>query len=190
MLLGHIIERVSGESYEQFVQKNIFTPLGMRDSGYDSNTAIIDRRAAGYAPGINGPVNAGFIHMTIPHAAGALYSTTEDLLKWHQGLYGGRVISAASFTKMTTPEQNNYGYGLGIRTDNGHQVFDHTGGIDGFNTYLSYQPASKTTVAVLGNLTGPAPAQIGRALAAELRTRNEERRTKNGTKERCNDEPR
>src|SRR5262245_58502828 len=64
VLLGYLIERVSGESYETFVQKNIFTPLGMKDSGYDSNSAIIARRATGYAPGPNGPVNAGFIHMS------------------------------------------------------------------------------------------------------------------------------
>ncbi len=81
LVLGHIIERVSGVSYEKFVADNIFTPLGMKDSGYDSNTAIIPRRAAGYMPSPDGPVNAGFVHMSIPHAAGALYSTTEDLLR-------------------------------------------------------------------------------------------------------------
>ena len=68
-----------------------------------SNTAIIAHRAAGYLPSPGGPVNAAFIHMSIPHAAGALYSTTEDLLRWEQGLFGGKVISAASFAKMTTP---------------------------------------------------------------------------------------
>ena len=64
----------------------------MKDSGYDSNTAIIARRAAGYSPSPSGPVNAGFVHMSIPHAAGALYSTTEDLLRWEQGLFGGKLL--------------------------------------------------------------------------------------------------
>src|SRR5687767_7790170 len=82
LLLGHVIEQVTADSYEKFVNENIFTPLGMKDSGYDSNAAVIPRRAAGYMASATGPVNAGFIHMSIPHAAGALYSTIEDLLRW------------------------------------------------------------------------------------------------------------
>src|SRR5262245_32807785 len=93
IVLGYVIEKITGGSYEKFVQDNIFTPLGMKDSGYDSNTAIIPHRASGYVPSPNGPVNAGYIHMSIPHAAGALYSTTEDLLRWEQALFGGRIIS-------------------------------------------------------------------------------------------------
>src|SRR5215831_12154293 len=100
VLLGYLIEKVSGQSYEKFVQENIFTPLGMKDSGYDSNSAVIPRRASGYTNGPNGPVNAGFIHMSVPFAAGALYSTTEDLLRWEQGLFGGKLLSAASLQKM------------------------------------------------------------------------------------------
>ena len=85
ILLGHLIEKISGETYEQFLQENIFTPLGMKDSGYDSNSAIIPHRASGYSPSPNGPINAGFINMTVPLSAGGLYSTTEDLLNWEQG---------------------------------------------------------------------------------------------------------
>ena len=96
LVLGDVIERITGASYEKFVKDNIFTPLGMKDSGYDSNTAVIPRRAAGYMPSPTGPVNAGFVHMSIPHGAGALYSTTEDLLRWEQGLFGGKLLSAAS----------------------------------------------------------------------------------------------
>jgi len=66
ILLGYLIEKISGQSYAEFVQQSIFTPLGMKDSGYDSNSAIIAHRAAGYAPGKGGPVNAGFVHMSIP----------------------------------------------------------------------------------------------------------------------------
>ena len=82
VLLGYLIEKISGQSYQDFVQQNIFTPLGMKDSGYDSNSAIIAHRAAGYTPGSHGPMNSGFIHMSIPFSAGALYSTAEDLLRW------------------------------------------------------------------------------------------------------------
>ena len=116
VLLGYLIEKVSGQTYEKFLQENIFTPLGMKDSGYDSNSAVIARRASGYTPGPNGPVNAGFVHMSIPIAAGALYSTTEDLLKWEQGLFGGKVLSAASLQKMTTPFKNDYAFGLEVHT--------------------------------------------------------------------------
>jgi CubicO group peptidase (beta-lactamase class C family) len=166
VLLGYLIERITGESYESFVQKNIFTPLGMKDSGYDSNSAVIARRAAGYEPGPNGPVNAGFIHMSIPHAAGALYSTTEDLLRWEQGLFGGKILSAASLQKMTTPFKNDYAFGLTVHTEKGRKVIEHGGGIEGFNTSLVYYPDDKLTVVVLGNLNGSAPDQIANQLAA------------------------
>lgn len=165
ILLGYVIERVTGGSYERFVQDNIFTPLGMKDSGYDSNTAIIDRRAAGYSPSPNGPVNAGYIHMSIPHAAGALYSTVEDLLRWEQGLFGGKVISAASLQKMTTPFKNEYALGLVVHMDGGKKIIQHGGGIEGFNTFLAYHPDDKLTVIVLANLNGQAPNAIAAKLA-------------------------
>jgi len=164
LVLGHVIETVTGASYEKFVTDNIFTPLGMKDSGYDSNTAIIARRAAGYLPSATGPVNAGFVHMSIPHAAGALYSTTEDLLRWEQGLFGGKVISAASLAKMTTPFKNDYALGLTVQTLGGRKVIQHGGGIDGFNTFLAYYPDDKLTVAVLANINGQTPNEIATKL--------------------------
>ena len=166
LVLGHVIEKVAGVSYGQFVLDNIFTPLGMTDSGYDSNTAVIARRASGYMPSPNGPVNAGYIHMSIPHAAGALYSTTRDLLKWEQGLFGGKVLSAASLAKMTMPVKNDYAFGLVVRTVNGRQVVSHGGGIDGFNTSLAYYPETRTVVVVLANVNGPAADVLGTQLGA------------------------
>ena len=166
VLLGYLLEKASGESYEKFVQENIFGPLGMKDSGYDSNSAIIPRRAAGYAPGKDGPENAGFIHMSTPFSAGALYSTTEDLLRWEQGLFGGKVLTAASLAKMTTPFKNDYACGVSVRTVSGHKAIDHGGGIEGFNTFLAYYPEDKLTVVALANLTGGAPQQIVTRLAA------------------------
>jgi CubicO group peptidase (beta-lactamase class C family) len=165
LVLGHVIERVSGASYEKFVTDNIFTPLGMKDSGYDSNKTVIARRAAGYMPSPAGPVNAGFVHMSVPHAAGALYSTTADLLRWEQGLFGGKVITAASLAKMTTPFKGDYALGLVVQNASGRKVIQHGGGIDGFNTFLSYYPDDKLTVAVLANLNGQTPNQIAAKLA-------------------------
>ncbi|HEX4594210.1 MAG TPA: serine hydrolase [Bryobacteraceae bacterium] len=167
VLLGYLIEKISGESYEKFLQENIFTPLGMKDTGYDSNSAVIARRASGYAPGPNGPVNAGFVHMSIPFSAGALYSTTEDLLRWEQGLFGGKVLTAASLEKMTTPFKSDYAFGLVVHTVNGHKVIEHNGGIQGFNTQLAYYPEDRLTVVALANLNGGAPEEIATQLAAQ-----------------------
>lgn len=166
VLLTYLIEKITGDSYEKFVRENIFTPLGMKDSGYDSNFAIIPHRASGYAPGKNGLENAGFIHMSIPQGAGALYSTTEDLLKWEQGLFGGKLLKPASLEKMTTPFKNNYAFGLGVDTVSGHKMISHGGGIEGFNTQLEYYPEDKLTVVVLANVNGPAAGEIARKLTA------------------------
>jgi CubicO group peptidase (beta-lactamase class C family) len=166
VLLGYLVEKVSGESYAKFVQHNSFGPLGMKDSGYDSNSAIILHRAAGYTPEKGEPVNAGFIHMSIPFSAGALYSTTEDLLRWEQGLFGGKVLSAASLAKMTTPFKDDYAFGVTVATQDGHKRIEHNGGIEGFNTALAYYPYDKLTVVVLSNINGQAPDQMYLKLAA------------------------
>ena len=168
VLLGYLIEKITGQSYKDFIQKNIFKPLSMNDSGYDSNTTIIPHRASGYTPGPNGPTNAGYIDMTIPLSAGALYSTTEDLLRWEQGLFGGKLLSAASLKKMTTPFKNDYACGLIVRNRNGRTIIEHAGGIEGFNTHLSYYPEDKLVVAVLGNLNGSAPTELAAKLASSV----------------------
>jgi CubicO group peptidase (beta-lactamase class C family) len=169
VLLGYLVEKASGESYEKFLQENIFGPLGMKDSGYDSNSAIIPHRAAGYSPDKpdkGKPVNTGFIHMSVPFSAGALYSTTEDLLRWEQGLFGGKVLSAASLAKMTTPFKDDYAFGLTVAMQDGHKRIQHNGGIEGFNTVLAYYPDDKLTVAVLANINGSAPDAMYAKLAA------------------------
>ncbi|MBV9766365.1 MAG: serine hydrolase, partial [Acidobacteriaceae bacterium] len=168
VLLGYLIEKVSGETYQRFLQENIFTPLGMKDSGYDSNSEIIRHRAAGYSPGNGGIINAGFINMTVPFSAGGLYSTTEDLLRWERGLFGGKVLSAASLQKMTTPFKDNYACGLFVETSNGHKQISHGGGIEGFNTSLAYWPDEKLSIIVLGNLNGGAPGDISNKLGAVM----------------------
>jgi len=138
----------------------------MKDSGYDSNSAVIPHRASGYTPGKNGVENAGYISMTIPLSAGALYSTTEDLLKWEQGLFGGKVLAAASLEKMTTPFKEDYAFGLAVHTNGGRKVIEHGGGIEGFNTELAYYPEDQLTVVALANLNGQAPSDIATKLAA------------------------
>jgi CubicO group peptidase (beta-lactamase class C family) len=165
-LLGYLIERISGEPYAQFLRENIFEPLGMHDTGYDSNAAIIAGRAEGYTPGDNGaPINAQYIDMSVPYAAGGLYSTTHDLLRWEQALYGGRLLSADSLRQMTTPFMNNYALGIMVRKipDVG-TLYSHGGGIYGFNGEVSYVPSAQLAVIVLANLNGPAPQILSRQL--------------------------
>jgi CubicO group peptidase (beta-lactamase class C family) len=136
ILLGYLIEQILGDSYEEFLKRNVFTPLGMKDTGYDSH-ALIPRRASGYSANFEGMVNADYVDMTVPYAAGALYSTTEDLLRWEQGLLDGKLLSAASLKKMTTPFKETYACGLSVRTINGHKLIAHAGGIDGFEAVLA-----------------------------------------------------
>jgi CubicO group peptidase (beta-lactamase class C family) len=169
VLLTYLLEKVSGETYEKFVRENIFTPLGMKDSGVDSNSEVIHHRASGYVFNKDHFENAGFVHMSIPQGAGALYSTTEDLLKWEQGLFGGKLLKAASLEKMTTPFKNNYAFGVGVQTVNGHKEISHGGGIEGFNTFLAYYPDEKLTVVVLSNMNSGAPGEIAGKLASLAR---------------------
>lgn len=157
VLLGMIVERVSGQSYADFVRDNIFKPLGMNDSGYDVSAAILPQRAAGYTPGFS---NAPYTDMSWPHGAGGLYSTTEDLLRWTQGLFGNKLLSAASVEKMTTPYKGDYAFGLSVSTVGGRKIIQHNGGIEGFNTHLAYYPDGKITVAVLANVNGQAPGLL------------------------------
>jgi CubicO group peptidase (beta-lactamase class C family) len=166
LVLGAIIEKVSGQSYEKFVTDQLFAPAGMTDSGYDSNSAIIKRRANGYLRTPAGVSNAGYLHMSIPHAAGALYSTTHDLLKWEQALFANRIVSKASLDRMITPFKNDYALGLTSTVVNGRRVIAHGGGIDGFNTYLAYYPESRTTVIVLSNVNGAVPGTLAGQLGA------------------------
>ena len=102
--------------------------------------------------------------MSVPHAAGAIRSTAGDLIKWNTALHGGRVLSAASYKEMTTPApvrgQANAKYGLGLHLleQRGHRIFNHEGGIEGFQASLTYVVDSQTTVVVLANTQGGAKA--------------------------------
>lgn len=166
VLLGYLIERISGVSYEKFVTDNIFTPLAMKDTGCDSNTALIERRASGYTPRGGGRQNADFVHMSIPLGGGSLYSTTGDLLRWERGLFGGRLLKPESVTTMTTPVLENYGMGVFVRSTNGRKQVAHPGGIEGFNAYMIHYPDDGLTVIVLANLNGPAAEILATKLAA------------------------
>src|SRR5260370_27698967 len=103
--------------------------------------------------------------MTLPYAAGSLYSTVDDLLIWDQALYAGKPLSAASFEKMFTPYKNGYGYGWGIGKQFDHKQISHGGGINGVSTVISRFPDDKVTIIVLANIPTPAVGRNGRARA-------------------------
>src|SRR5687767_10240205 len=156
-VLGHLIQKLTGQSYESFLRDNIFTPLGMKDTVLDSAAAIA-RRAGSYTVTPNGLVNASYGSDRIaPNSAAGLYSTTEDLLRWQNGLYGGKVVSKASLQKMITPFKGEYGLGVYIRTIDGRRMATHGGGVPPFAN-LTYFLDRGITVVVLGNTsTSPAP---------------------------------
>ena len=163
-VLGAVIEKVSGKKYGELLQERIFQPLGMDDTGLDNDELILPKRAEGYMPGPKGLVVARSESMTVPWAAGSLYSTTGDLLKWERGLFGGRVLNADSLKAMTTPGLGNYGLGVGVETRDGVRIVSHGGGIEGFNTQLMYAPEKRIAVIVLGNVNGGAPGSMGQQL--------------------------
>lgn len=146
VLLGLLVEKISGRSFGEFLRQNIFAPLGMADTAMDDNSNILPRRVKGYLPSTSGLKPANYISMTIPYSAGALYSTTGDLLKWQRGLFGGKVLAPVSLTKMTKPYKDNYALGLFIQTKNGHKVIYHGGGIDGFNSSVMFYPRHNLVV--------------------------------------------
>jgi CubicO group peptidase (beta-lactamase class C family) len=155
IVLGAIIEKLTGKSYGDCLRESIFEPLGMKDSGLDRDNLLLPRRAEGYLPTINGYAPARVESMSVAWATGGIYSTTGDLLKWEQGLFGGKVVSPAALQAMTARRKNeNWAYGLGlmIHDQDGFTVVDHGGSIEGFNTHLGYVPQFGITVVVLSNV--------------------------------------
>jgi CubicO group peptidase (beta-lactamase class C family) len=167
-LLGYLIEKISGQSYGDFVRENILKPLGMNDSGYDSNSEIIPRRASGYHLGSHGMENGQYHDVTLLFSAGGIYSTTADLLRWERGLFGAKLLSAASLEKMTTPFKYDFACGLMVSELDGHRAVEHSGGMEGFTSDMIYYPADKLTVIVLNNFSGEAKS-IALKLAAVVR---------------------
>jgi CubicO group peptidase (beta-lactamase class C family) len=164
VVLGYVLESLSGQTYEDFVHDNIFKPLGMNDSGMDSNFTVIPRRASGYSPGENGIDNAERIYHSA-FAAGGIYSTTEDMLRWEEGLFGGKLLTPVSLHKMTTPFKSDWACGLYVKHVNGHLMAEQSGGAIGFNADVAYYPEEKLAVIVLGNLNTAAILKMTAALA-------------------------
>ena len=175
-LLGLVVEKASGMSYEDYIEKKLFAPLGMKRSMYCNSAENVERRAHGYQVQ-NGVIRRAPTNVhTWPLSAGSLCSTAGDLVTWLKALHGGKVLSPTSYTEMTTGSKLNdgtplrYGMGIGVGKDvRDLNVIGHGGGIAGFTSEASWYPDAQAAVVVLMNSNGNIdPGAIGGELAAEL----------------------
>jgi D-alanyl-D-alanine carboxypeptidase len=177
ILLGFLIEKVSGLTYERFIQERLFDRLGMKDSGFDDIRKIIPLRARGYALGSDGLKNADPIDPFTAWSAGGFYSTVHDLTIWSEALAHGELLNPDSTNRMlavypeTLIQEMHYGYGVVLARRFGHDLQYHGGGIKGFTSVLQRYPQTGLVIAVMSNLDGdssPSPIQgwvLGDALA-------------------------
>jgi CubicO group peptidase (beta-lactamase class C family) len=165
IVLGYIIEKVTGKTYEEVLKEKIFKPLGMKNSGYDHSSDIIPKRASGYNKSGTDYFNAAYIDMSVPFSAGALYSTVEDLYLWDQALYTDKLLSKKYMDKIFTPYSkppfaDSYGYGWGISKKHISNINDslninlHGGAINGFNTIIERITNNKDLIVLLNNTGG------------------------------------
>jgi CubicO group peptidase (beta-lactamase class C family) len=182
-LLGVIIEKITGMPYAQVLKERIFNPLGMHDSGYDLPQPLLPKRAAGYEKRGSGYVNAEYLDMTIPYAAGSLYSTVEDLYRWDQALYTDKLLSKELKELCFKPyiqlpggagPAGGYAYGwfigrraVGESTDS-VSVIEHGGGINGFNTIITRVPSQKHLIVLLNNTGGTRLGEMARGILGIL----------------------
>ena len=161
-LLGAIIEKVTGKTYETVLQKRILDLLHMKNTGYDHHETIIANRATGYEKTPNGYINSAYLDMSLPFSAGSMYSTVGDLYLWNKALYTEDMLSDKYKNIMFKPFLNNYAYGWGVgkillaESEDSLQVISHGGGINGFNTLITRLVDDKYLIVLLNNTGGTA----------------------------------
>lgn len=170
-VLGYIIEQVSGESYGDFIEKNIFQPLGMTSSFYGSHSKIIQNRASGYHSRKNQFKNVMYASYSLSQAAGSLTSNTEDLFKWLQAIKNNTLVKKETKDKLFTNynledgSSTNYGYGWHIRGINNIETYQHGGSIFGFKSMAVYIPIEDIYVVLLSNCDCNSPTQATKDIA-------------------------
>ncbi len=175
-LLGMVIEKVSGGTYEDYVEKKIFAPLGMNRSSYCNSGEMVERRAHGYGYQQAGLRRAPNNVHTWPFSAGSLCSIAGDIVTWLKALHGGKVLLPKSYAEMTTQSKLNdgtplrYGMGISVGSDvRGLKYIGHGGGIAGFVSEASWYPDAQLAVVVLMNSNGPvSPGALASELAGEI----------------------
>ncbi|OMP78206.1 MULTISPECIES: serine hydrolase [unclassified Chitinophaga] len=172
VLLGYLIELVSGEKYEEYIKKHIFDKVGMTQSYYASDRKVIKGRAYGYHKKESGYVNKTVISFSVPFSSGALMSTLSDMLKWQNALNKNLLLDTAETTKafsrykLNNGEEFNYGYGWHIRDINKVPTREHGGSIFGFKTMAVYIPGEDIYVIGLSNCDCNSPTKVTGDIAA------------------------
>jgi CubicO group peptidase (beta-lactamase class C family) len=169
-LLGAIIEKASGRPFAAVLEEFIFKPLGMNDSGYDANAGVSPPPAGGYQPVGADNARAPVVDTSWLFAAGGIYSTVEDLLKWDRALTTDTLLPAQELAAMWSADLGEYGYGWQLlppspQTQNRRLVF-HAGGIPGFATDLLRYPDERVTIIILANLHPVNLVDMSRALGS------------------------
>jgi CubicO group peptidase (beta-lactamase class C family) len=172
-LLGTIIEKVTGKTYTQVLTENILQPLSMQNTGYDLPETILPKRAAGYDKASSGVIyNTTYIDMTVPYAAGSLYSTVGDLYKWDQALYTTQLLSEAGKALLFKPFKSDYAYAWvaskAVVAKDTVALLGHSGHVNGFGTYLLRAPRDRQLVVVLDNEGGPHVQEVSMDLLRVL----------------------
>lgn len=161
-LLGCIIEKVSGKTYEEYLKDNFFVPLGMKNTGYHDLLEVYENEASGYEYANGKIYNADLRHGSHFGAAGNLFSTVEDLFIWNEAIFNGNALSKSSFKIIMTPVMwgdgqelteggFKYGCGWGMMNHNGVSLIAHGGGFNGFDSWISRYPEHNFTIIVLTN---------------------------------------
>ena len=174
VLVGAVIEKVTGKPWHEVVGERIARPLGLATIRYGVLESETEKMARGYTLKDDKAAPALMIHMSVPHAAGALIGSVEDLAKWNAALHGGKVIPPTLHAKMIAPtdlpggETNPYGFGISNRDMRGRAAIGHGGGIFGFSTDSIYIPRDDVFVAVFTNsdYARPDPGMVMLKLAA------------------------
>lgn len=170
-LLGYIIEKVSGKSYQSYVQNEILNPLGLNHTYFDSAGIIIPNRVKGYRKEGTVFKNADYWSPTIAYAAGGLLSNTEDLFKWFKGLLSYKVLKKETLEKVFAPfklkdgSAISYGYGWYIQSLSNIKSIEHGGKMNGFITNEIYYPQQNVFIAALFNCEGALKDQISNTIS-------------------------
>ena len=157
MILGRVIEEVSGQSYADYLAQHIFQPAGMTATGIDEAGRLLPHRASGYSWNGDTYSNSEFVDLSNVGAAGVLYSTVGDMYNWDRALYSDNLLSAAAREAFFTPrvsrgDGSSYAYGWAIRETPEHTLAQHSGGVNGFTTFAIRDPATELYVVVLSNV--------------------------------------
>jgi CubicO group peptidase (beta-lactamase class C family) len=167
VILGAVIEAVTGQEYPDYLQESILSPAGMRDTGINYWDRVVEDRASGYIRRLSGEFACNIFMVPPANADGGIETTVEDLLKFDQALRGGELLNKESKVKMFTPFLENYGYCWRIDRRHGGTVVGHGGGAPGISAEFLRFIDDGYTLVVLSNYDRAA-SPVSRAVEAVM----------------------